>query len=122
MTGDNFACVVDAEIVSTYRSAASTHGQYSLAGDHEEANSRAEVLAAAYRELRSRGSESQRLLLQLLDDEDPNVRTWAGAHALEFAPEVGEAALEDLAEGDSPAAFAARVTLREWRLGRLAFP
>lgn len=28
-------------------------------------------------------------LLQFLDDDDESVRSWAGAHALEFAPERG---------------------------------
>ena len=122
MTSHDFSCMADAEIVATYRSAASEHGRHSATGDHEKANPQAESLAAAYRELRRRGEESQRLLLPLLHDEDPSVRAWAGAHALEFASEAGEATLEDLAEGDSLSAFTARMTLREWRQGRLTFP
>ncbi len=118
----DFFCVADAEIVARYRSAASEHGRHSASGDHEKANALAESLAAAYRELRRRGAGSQRLLLRLLDDEDASVRAWVGAHALEFASKIGEATLEDLAEGDSLAAFTARMTLREWRQGRLTFP
>ena len=66
----------------TYRGSASGHGRCSAEGDHAGANAHAEVLAGVYRELRSRGAESQRDILQLLDDDDESVRSWAGAHTL----------------------------------------
>ena len=119
---DDFSEQPDEALAVAYREAASSHGRCSAEGDHTEANARAEVVADAYRELRRRGAEAQRHILQFLDDDDESVRSWAGAHALEFAPERGEAVLAALADGKSLPAFNARMTLREWRAGRLSFP
>jgi hypothetical protein len=80
-------------------------------------------IAAIYRELRRRGPEAQNQLLSLLDHADPGVRGWVGAHALEFAPHLGEPALMALVcVQDSLVSFSAEMTLREWRAGRLEFP
>lgn len=110
------------ELVDAYRAAAELHGAHSIDGDYESANHQAELVAAVYRELRDRGLQAQRALLRLVDDPNESVRSWAGAHALEFAPESGEPALAALAEGPSVAAFNAKMTLREWRQGTLTFP
>ncbi len=110
------------ELVDAYRTAAELHGAHSIDGDYESANHQAELVAAVYRELRDRGPEAQRALLRLIDDRNEGVRSWAGAHALEFAPERGESALAELAEGQSVAAFNAKMTLGEWRQGTLSFP
>jgi hypothetical protein len=56
------------------------------------------VVAGVSRELRARGPE-----------------------ALEFAPDVGEAVLTELAGKQNRLAFTARMTLREWRAGNLSF-
>jgi hypothetical protein len=110
------------ELVATYAEAAAAHGRASAEGDHRTANAEQERLAAAYRELRSRGPEAQRALLALLDHPAPEVRSWAGAHALEFAPEQGEQTLAKLAaEGGLPG-FNAETTLETWRQGTLRFP
>jgi len=119
---DGFSERSDEALAAAYRGAASEYGRCSADEGHTEANRQAERLAAAYRELRRRGVESQRQILQLLGDEDESVRSWAGAHALEFASERGEAVLSTLADGSTVAAFNARMTLREWRAGRLSFP
>lgn len=118
----DFSELPDEALAVAYRAAASTHGHCSAEGDHTEANVQAEVVAGTYRELRRRGTEARRHILQLLDDDDESVRAWAGAHALEFASERGEAVLVALANGKSLPAFNARMTLREWRAGRLSFP
>jgi hypothetical protein len=82
----------------------------------------AETIAACYRELRGGGSRSLTALLTVLDDDDVGARLWAGAHALEFAPDLGEPVLIELAAGDSLAAFNARMALRQWRDSQLTFP
>ena len=69
------------------------------------------MIAAVYRELRTRESESA--LSDRLNSEDPGVRVWAGAHALEFAPERGEPTLGELAELPGLLGFTAETTLRE---------
>lgn len=86
-------------------------------------NAAADCIATIYRELRSRGLASQRRLVTLLTHPHPGVRSWAAAHALEFDPTAGEPVLVELTETDLPLhAFGAKMTLREWRAGRLRFP
>src|SRR4051812_29117415 len=75
------------DLVNRYAEAAQRHGEAAGRGDRP-ANSEADLIAVIYGELRKRESESA--LLDLLDSEDPGLRAWAGAHALEFAPERGE--------------------------------
>lgn len=51
------------------------------------------------------------------------VRGWAAAHALEFAPAKGEAALALIVtEHVGIEGLTAQVTLTKWRAGRLRFP
>lgn len=107
------------ELVARYALAAKVHGEATVTGG-QPANKEADFIAAAYRELRRRGSESA--LLSLLESEDENVSGWAAAHALEFAPEQSEPVLVRLAESPGLLGFDARMTLREWRAGRLRFP
>lgn len=122
MTDRDFSSLTDAELIETYRTAALAHLAHSAQGAYKKANPQAEIIAACYRELRGRGARSQEALLILLDDGDAAVRAWAGAHALEFAPDLAEPVLIALEASGSLAAFSARMTLREWRAGRLAFP
>ena len=73
------------------------------------------LLRPRYRELRAAGIESA--LLVLLESKDEGVTAWAGAHALEFAPEQGEPVLAKLAESPGLLGFGAQITLREWCAG-----
>lgn len=110
------------ELISTYVTAAIAHGRASEDGDHETANAEHDRLVGAYRRLRALGPDAQRALLALLDHADPAVRSWAGAHALEFVPQEGERTLTELvAEGGIPG-FNAEMTLDTWRDGNLRFP
>jgi hypothetical protein len=122
MTSRDFSSLTDAELIGTYRTAARVHLAHSAVGAYKKANPEAEIIAACYRELRGRGPRSQATLLTLLDDDDAAVRAWAASHALEFAPDLAEPVLIELEQGGSLAAFSARMTLREWRAGRLVFP
>ena len=108
-------------LLERYASAASAHGKGTEEGDHRATNAAYASLKSVYDDLRSHGSEGQTALLALTEDPDPWVRLWAGAHALEFAPSVGERTLLDLEDFDSPVSFDARITLQEWREGRLRF-
>lgn len=76
--------------------------------------------AAVYRELRARAEEAA--LRPLLGHSDPGVRSWAGAHALEFSPRDGEKVLEELTAEPSLVGFNAQMTLETWREGKLRFP
>lgn len=105
-------------MVAEYRDAAVRHGSAKTA---RAANAAAEKIAALYREFRQQGEQAA--LLPLLTDPRSSVRSWAAAHALEFAPEQAVPVLEALASGPPGAQRAnASMTLREWRAGRLKFP
>ena len=109
------------ETIRRYREAAEAHGEATKTGDASRANASHDIIASVYRELRASGQES--CLLVLLDDTNVSVRAWAAAHALEFAPEVGEPVLSAVVEEDAGlVGFDAEMTLREWRAGRLRFP
>lgn len=110
-------------LVVAYVDAAVAQGKALEVGDHRRANPKADLLSAIFAELRRRGLEAQQALLPLLRHPDPSVRCWAGAHALEFAPEQGEPVLAELAPTPrSFVALAAHVTLEQWRKGELRFP
>jgi hypothetical protein len=109
------------QLLSRYAEAAASHRAALTAGSTNQANQAADTIAAVYRELRSRGPDAQRLLLALLDHADPAVRVWAGAHALEFAPEQGEPVLEELAGHESVVGLNAETTLEVWRSDDLHF-
>jgi len=108
------------ELLDAYRLAAKNHRAASLAGDYRAGNPQADIIARIYRELRRRGHETQRALLDLLDDEDPGVRGWAAPRALEIEPERGVPVLEALAQSEPwPESSEAETTLKVWRKGEL---
>ena len=109
-------------LIDRYIDAARQHGEATERGDWRTANAAAASIAAIYAELRRRGPDAQRQLLRLLFDPSPGVSGWAGAHALEFAPSEGAAALTRLASSPGLAGLSAETTLKEWRNGRLKFP
>jgi uncharacterized protein DUF2019 len=111
------------ELLARYSEAAAEHRAALDDASSRRANRAADVLAKVYAELRNRGPEAQHALLVLLDHPDPAVRGWAGAHALDFAPEQGEPALTELSEQyDGVIGFNAEMTLEVWRQGELRFP
>lgn len=112
----------DEALIETYRIAASANGRAIASGDSRAANRAQKRLALAYRTLRARGPGSQAKLLGLIRDRDVGVQAWVAAHALEFSPAVGEPVLVDLAAQTGLVGFDAKMTLQEWRAGRLKFP
>ena len=110
------------ELVAAYRRAADAHGSASESGDYKTANPYAEEIAEVFRELRQRGEESLSELLVLLNDPSDYVRAWAASHALTFAPADAEPVLVELSGHPGASGLSARMTLHEWRAGRLRFP
>jgi|SRR5919109_3997723 hypothetical protein len=111
-----------ATLVRRYAAAATGHGKATETGDHRAANRHHDAIAGVYRDLRARGHEAQTALLALLNDSDAYVRSWAAAHALEFAPERGEPVLAALVQRGGFVGLDAEMTLAEWRQGTLRFP
>jgi hypothetical protein len=122
MSGSDFTDPSIDDLVAIYAEAAAAHARASGHGEHEVANRQHDILAATYRRLRERGSRAQTALLALLDHSDPGVRGWAGAHALEFSPEQGEATLSELVTRGGLQGLNAEMTLETWRQGNLRFP
>jgi hypothetical protein len=109
------------ELVAEYEIEASLHGDLLARGDIAASNRAATEVASIYRELRQRGGDTRMALLPLLEAGHPQVRGWAAAHALEFAPEAGEPALEALSNEKWPIGSTAEMTLKVWRRGELRF-
>ena len=107
--------------IRAYAEAAALHGRATVVGDSKTANLAHDRLAAVYRELRDQGQRQR--LMPLLDHVDVAVRTWAAAHALEFAADHGQRVLEEIAATDRGIlGFNAQQTLSVWREGGLSFP
>jgi hypothetical protein len=111
----------DEDLVRVYREAAEEQARFFTDFNHVKANKAARRLAAAYRELRTRGSAAQARLLPLLEHPEPGVRAWAAAHALEFAPERGEPVLSALVDQGGLIGLGANETLKAWRGATLTF-
>jgi hypothetical protein len=120
MNGDDLTRTTVGELVSRYVEAATEHVKASERGDYRRANPQHDIVAAIYRELRRRGEGEA--LLPLLAHDEPAVRSWAGAHALEFSPQEGERVLEELAAEAGVVGLNAQMTLETWRKGELRFP
>jgi hypothetical protein len=119
----DLATATTESLLQEYVREAARHGEATEGADKRSANAAADAVAAIYRELRRRGPEAQSTLLVLLDHPDPGVRSWAGAHALEFAPDEGLPVLEQLArENKGLIGFGAETTIEVWRSGELVFP
>lgn len=110
------------ELVKLYEAAAISHGRGQTEGTPASTNNAADKIAAAYRELRRRGGQAREAILPLLLSDHASVRRWAGAHALEFAPEKGRPILESLAREKGLIGFSAQMSLKVWREGKLHFP
>jgi Tfp pilus assembly protein PilN len=64
--------------------------------------------------------DGQASITELIDDENATVRAWSATFALAWEPRRAVAALEALAESNEGlTSFYARVTLSEYRKGRL---
>jgi hypothetical protein len=85
------------------------------AGDPRGSNRHIDKMVDAYRELRSRGAEAQRLLLILLDHKNPRVRSDAAAYALEFA--LAEPVLSAMEELPGNVGASVYMILDDWRSG-----
>lgn len=123
MNSNELEAMADTDLVSLYAECAVKHGAATEDGDHEEANANADVVAAVFREMRRRGTESKEKLVGLLENENLSVQCWAATHSLETAPKRAQEVLERLANiSNSFIGLDAEMTLEEWRAGRLKFP
>jgi hypothetical protein len=108
------------ELVQQYEQAAVAYGQALEAANSRAANRAADRISGAYSELRRRAAATH--LLPLLKSEDENIRSFAAAHALEFAPEQGEPVLLEFVSRPGRISTSAEYALKAWREGTLRFP
>jgi hypothetical protein len=105
-------------LVEEFRRLSAEHGHALEAANARAANRRYDPLVASVKELRSRGSEAQRQLLNLLADPEPSTRRWTALAVLDFAPSEAEQVLEELSRTQRNAiGFSADLTLEQWREG-----
>jgi pyrroline-5-carboxylate reductase len=106
------------QLVEKYRELSARHGRAIEAGNHKAANRDFDVIVSINKKLRERGSEAQRLLLGLLNDEEPGTRCWAAIDVLAFEPQEGERVLAELAKvPKSLVGLTAGMTLQQWKAG-----
>jgi hypothetical protein len=111
-----------AEVVAAYENAVKANGLAIMNGDTDAANAAYDFVWLCSKELKKRGPDTQRALLALLDNNDPQVRLCAAKDALEFAPDMGQQELEKLAKSNFIWALDAKLILREWKRGTRKFP
>lgn len=94
------------------------YGETQKARDFQAGNEFADRLVQLGATLRS-SAEGQASLMSLLRHDDAYVRVWAAKDCLAFAPEIAVPVLELIEAGKGLLGTAARMTLTEWRAGRL---
>ncbi len=110
------------DLVQIVKSLAIERGQALEVSDPKRANLLYKDLANICREIRSRGVETQRQLLPLLDSEDVYVRLWVATCALEFDATRAVPILEEIDQNGSPlVGFTAGMVLKQWREGKFHF-
>jgi hypothetical protein len=105
-------------LVEEFRRLSAEHGHALEAANARAANRRYDPLVAIVKELRSRGPETQRQLLNLLADPEPSTRRWTALAILDFAPSEATLVLEELSRTQRNAVgFSADLAIEQWREG-----
>lgn len=104
------------ELVQHFEKAAIVHRELRSA---KEANCAFDEAVAIAMELKRRGEEALELLLVLLQSPNPAIRMSAAGLLLPTVPEKAEPVLEQLTDQPQSLGHSAKMTLREWRAGRL---
>ena len=106
------------DLVDEYRKAAMEHGEHTLTGDSDKANSAYRKLMAILNELVA--LRQDHLLFSLYDDADMWVQLWASAHTLELEEQRALNKLRLIqAAHKSVASMNAKYTIQEWNKGHL---
>jgi hypothetical protein len=109
---------ISTDVLAQYVVAAIKYGETERARDFRAGNKFADIVFAKGKLLRDT-ADGQRALQSLLTHLDEYVRIWAAKDCLFFAPNLAIPVLEELAKVPGLQGFAAEMTLKEWRAGRL---
>jgi hypothetical protein len=104
------------QLVKLFAEAAITHKELRTA---KEANRAFDEAVAIAKELKRRGNGALALLIALFESPNPAIRMSAAGLLLPTVPEQAESVLEQLTEQPRLLGLSAKMTLREWRAGRL---
>jgi hypothetical protein len=104
------------ELVRRFEETAIVHRELRSA---DESNRAFDEGVAIWAELRGRGKEAVDLFLTLLSSPKPAVRMNSAGLSLSEIPERAEPVLEQLTHEPRSLGISARMTLSEWRAGRL---
>lgn len=108
--------------VSKFIEAAIRWGKACDACDSDSANAEFDRMTSLFLEIET-ASDGPRTLLITLSHEDPYVQLMGASLLLKHFPDKAEPILEQLARTQRfPVVADAKITLAEWRAGRLRFP
>ncbi len=109
-------------LLELYERSAVKHGAYHAEGDYRKTNREHDNLVNLYSEFKHRGLEAQRSLLDFINSDVLSVRVWAAFHALDFAPDIAEPALQYIVQNaHGVPTLHAEIILKEWKSGNLNF-
>jgi len=95
-------------------------GECEEIGDSKKGNKQYKTIHTIYLLLKEEGRLDE--LLELLDHDNPYVRSWAAGYTLQISPKKAKEVLIELSKiKGRPVAFNSEMTLREWRKGNLNF-
>ena len=100
-----------------FEDAAIKHAEAIEQGNHKVANKNSDIIIKAINFLKSEGKLD--LLTEFLTHLSDGVKGWAATYLLPVNTEMAVNVLEQIAKEDGSRAFAARITLSEWRKGNL---
>ena len=107
------------DLVDRFRGAAIAKGDFASRARDAKLH---QQMSDAYRSLVAAGDQGQVALTELLSDPSPHVRSWAAAQLLFTGNASARPVLETLAAKPGLVGLSARVTLREYDVGRLGSP
>lgn len=110
------------DLAAAFADAARELGEFRASSQPQRANDNFDQMTNLYAELRRRGLNAQRQLLSFLESDNPHVRLYTAAYALDFDPEKGLPVLERILQHEvGLLKFSARATLERWYSGEIRF-
>jgi hypothetical protein len=100
------------ELLNSFRETALSYGEAMEIGDHRSANKSSRHCDALKHQITGRGTEAIKLLLKLLDDEEPWIRYATAASALDIQPERAYQKLMELQQHKGAVGASAFASLR----------